>query len=75
MPTLDLPKDWPYRAKRALRRLGRRSVAASCFWCGHTYRCGEYGPEAEDAHLLQCPEFPEDGKQQIRERQRRASTK
>jgi len=75
MPRIHLPKDWPYRAKRALRRFRRRNVVAACFWCGHAYRSGEYSPEAEDAHLLQCPEFPEDGKAQIRERQRMMSAK
>jgi hypothetical protein len=39
------------------------------------YRRGEYSPEAEDAHMLQCPEFPEDGKRQICEGQRAKSTK
>jgi hypothetical protein len=38
--------------------LNRRGVAAVCFWCGHAYRRGEYSPEREDAHLLQCPEYP-----------------
>jgi len=34
MPRIHLPKDWPYRAKRALRRLGSRKIVAACFWCG-----------------------------------------
>ncbi len=75
MPRIHLPKDWPYRAGRALRRLGSRKIVAACFWCGHSYCRGEYSLEAEDTHLLQCPEFPEDGKRQIRERQRMMSTK
>ncbi len=74
MQRIHLPKDWPYRAKRALRRLGSRQIVAACFWCGHAYRHGEYSPDAEDAHLLQCPEFPEDGKRQIRGRRRLTST-
>jgi hypothetical protein len=71
MPRIRLPKDWPYRAKRALRRLNGRGVVAVCFWCGHQYRRGEYNPETEDAHLLECPDYPEDAKQQIRKRRGR----
>jgi len=75
MPRIRLPKDWKDRATRALSNLQKPGVGAACFWCGHPYRRGEYGPEAEDAHMLQCSEFPEDGKQQIRERERTKSTK
>ena len=67
MPRIRLPKDGQYRAKRALRRLNRRGVVAACFWCGHTYRRGEYSQEAETAHLLQCPEYPQDAKRRMRE--------
>jgi hypothetical protein len=68
MPRIRLPKDWPYRAKRALRRLNMRGVVAACFWCGHAYRRGEYSREAETAHLLQCPEFPQDAKRRMQKR-------
>ena len=58
MHRIHLPKDWPYKAKRALRRSRKRGVVAACFWCGHSYRRGGYNLEAEDTHLLVCPEFP-----------------
>ena len=67
MPRIRLPKDWQYRAKRALRRLNRRGVVAACFWCGHQYRRGEYSPESETAHLLECPDYPQDAKRRMRE--------
>jgi hypothetical protein len=61
---------------RALRRASRPGFVGACVWCGHAYRRGEYSPEAQDAHLLECPSYPEGGKQQIREMQeRRAATK
>jgi hypothetical protein len=69
---LNIPPE--HKLRRALRRLSRPGLAGICVWCGHGYRRGEYSPEAEDAHMLQCPEFPEDGKRQIRERQRTKST-
>jgi len=61
-----------HRLRRALRRASRHAeCGAWCLWCGHGYRLGHYTSEAEDAHLLQCLNFPEKGKQQIRERQKR----
>ncbi|MCU1341571.1 MAG: hypothetical protein JWN92_994 [Candidatus Acidoferrum typicum] len=36
-----------------------------CFWCGYQYRGGEYSPESESAHLLQCSEYPQEGKLRI----------
>lgn len=66
MTRISLPKDWKSRATRALRNLKRPGVAAVCFWCGHTYRIGEYSPDAESAHLLQCPEYPQDAKRRMR---------
>lgn len=68
MPRIHLPQDWPYRAKRALRRLNGRGVVAACFWCGHPYRRGECSRETESAHLLQCAEYPQEGKRKIQER-------
>lgn len=67
MPHLRLPKDWKYRATRALSNLETRGVAAVCFWCGHQYRRDEYSPETESAHLLQCAEYPQDAKRSMRE--------
>jgi hypothetical protein len=67
MPTrIHLPKDWKHRATRALSNLNKPGVVGVCFWCGHQYR--EYGPETEAAHLLQCPEYPQDAKRRIQKR-------
>jgi hypothetical protein len=33
---------------------------------GHPYRIGKYSPETESEHLLQCPEYPEEGKRALR---------
>jgi hypothetical protein len=68
MPRIRVPKDWKYRATRALSNLNKPGVAAVCFWCGHQYRSGEYSPETESDHLLQCHEFPQGGKQSMQER-------
>jgi hypothetical protein len=69
MPTrIHIPKDWKRRASRALSNLNKPGVAAACFWCGHEYRIGEYSPETEDDHLLQCSEYPQDGKLRIQKR-------
>jgi hypothetical protein len=57
--------------RRAVRRASRPGFGTPDLWCGHSSRLGEYMPEAADAHLLRCPRFPQDGKQQIWERQRR----
>jgi hypothetical protein len=65
MPRIRLPKDWKHRATRALRNLKKPGVGAACFWCGHPYRRGEYGPEAESAHLLKCTEYPQDAKRRM----------
>ena len=65
MPRIRLPKDWKHRATRALSSFKEPGVGAVCFWCGHPYRSGEYSPETESAHLLQCPEFPQDGNRRI----------
>jgi hypothetical protein len=63
MPTrIRLPKDWDYRAARALSNLNEPGVAAVCFWCGHKYRSGGYSPETESDHLPQCSEYPKEGK-------------
>jgi hypothetical protein len=59
---LHMPKDWKRRATRALSNLNRPGVVGACFWCGHQYRRGEYSPETEADHLLQCAEYPQDGK-------------
>jgi hypothetical protein len=63
----------PQRTLRlALRRASRRrNCGAYCLWCGHGYPVGEYTPEAADAHLLQCPNYPEEGKQVIRKSRQR----
>jgi hypothetical protein len=68
MPRIRLPKDSKYRAARALSSLKKPGVGAACFWCGHPYRSGEYSPETESDHLLQCPEFPQDGKRRMQKR-------
>jgi hypothetical protein len=69
MPTrIHIPKDWKRKATRALSNLNKPGVAAACFWCGHQYRIGEYCPETEDDHLLQCSEYPQDGKLRIQKR-------
>lgn len=67
MPRIHLPKDWKHRATRALRNLKKPGVGAACFWCGHTYRSGEYSREAETAHLLRCPEYPQEAKRRMLE--------
>jgi hypothetical protein len=65
-----------HRVLRAARRASRPGFGAACVWCGHAYRLGEYSPETQDAHLLACPSYPEDGKQQIQKMQeRRAAAK
>jgi hypothetical protein len=66
MPRIRLPKDWKHRATRALSNLKEPGVGAVCFWCGHPYRIGKYSPETESEHLLQCPEYPEEGKRALR---------
>jgi len=69
MPTrLHIPKDWKRRATRALSNLNRPGVAAVCFWCGHQYRRGDYNPDNESAHLLQCAEYPEEAKRKMKKR-------
>jgi len=65
MPRIRLPKDSKYRVTRALSNLKEPGVGAVCFWCRHPYRSGEYSRETESDHLLQCPEFPQDGKRRI----------
>ena len=70
MPTrIHLPKDWKRRATRALSNLNEPGVAAVCFWCGHQYRIGEYDPENESAHLLECPDYPKEAKRRMRKRE------
>jgi hypothetical protein len=69
MPRILLPKDLKYRVTRALNNLNKPGVGAVCFWCGFQYRIGEYTRETESDHLLQCPEFPQKGKQQNLETQ------
>lgn len=59
----------PHKVRRAFRRAARPGFGAACIWCGHAYRLGQYTHAAEDAHLLQCPGFPEERKQQIRDMQ------
>jgi hypothetical protein len=68
MPRIRLPKDWKHRATRALSNLKKPGVGAVCFWCGHQYRSGEYSRETESAHLLQCPEYPQDAKRKMQKR-------
>ena len=69
MPTrIHMPKDWKRKANRALSNLNEPDVEAACFWCGHQYRIGEYSLETESVHLLQCPEYPQDGKRRIQKR-------
>ena len=72
-PSTAVPIKFPpqHKVRRAVRRASRRGFGASCLWCGHGYRLGEYTPEAEDAHMLLCPNYPDEGKQAIRERQQR----
>lgn len=54
---------------RAARRASHPGTVGACLWCGHAYK--RFSLAIQDAHLLQCPSYPEDGKQQIREMQRR----
>ena len=68
MPRIGLPKDSKYRATRALSNLKKPGVRAVCFWCGHPYRSGTYSRETESDHLLQRPEFPQDGKRRMQKR-------
>jgi hypothetical protein len=68
MPRIRLPKDSKYRATRALSNFKEPGVGAACFWCGHPYRSGAYSRETESAYLLQCPEFPQDGKRRMQKR-------
>ena len=65
---IHIPKDWKRKATRALINLNKPGVAAACFWCGHQYRIGEYRPETEDDHLLQCSEYPKEGKLRLQKR-------
>jgi hypothetical protein len=65
---IRLPKDWKRRATRALSGLKKPGVAAACFWCGHQYRSGEYSPETESEHLLQCSEYPQEAKLRMQKR-------
>jgi hypothetical protein len=65
-----------HKLRRAMCRASRHADwGAFCVWCGHGYRLGRYTREAEDAHLLQCPSFPKEGKQRIREGQQRDRAK
>lgn len=66
MPRIRFPEDLKDRMTRALSSLKKPGVGAACFWCGHPYRLGEYTPETVDAHLLACPEYPEEGKRSMR---------
>jgi hypothetical protein len=69
MPTrLHIPKDWKRRATRACKNLNKPGITAVCFWCGHQYRIGEYSPETETAHLLQCTEYPKEAKLKMKKR-------
>jgi hypothetical protein len=65
-----MPKDWKRRATRALSNLNRPGVVGACFWCGHQYRRGEYSPETESDHLLQCAEYPQEAKVQMKKRKK-----
>ena len=65
MPRIRVPKDWRSRAARAFSNLKAPDIEAVCFWCGHPYRTGECSREGESAHLLQCPEFPQDAKRRM----------
>jgi hypothetical protein len=74
MPTrIHIPKDWKLKATRALSNLNKPGVEAACFWCGHQYRIGEYNPETESVHLLQCSEYPQDGKLRIQKHKKAKS--
>jgi len=71
MPTrLHIPRDWKRKATRALSNLHKPGVEAACFWCGHQYGRGEYNPENESAHLLQCPEYPREAKLRMKKHDR-----
>jgi hypothetical protein len=65
MPRIRLPKDLKYRVTRVLSHLKKPGVGVVCFWCSHQYRIGEYSRATESDHLLQCPEFPHDGKRRM----------
>jgi hypothetical protein len=69
MPRIRFPKDTKSRVTRAVSNAKKPGVGAACFWCGHAYRLGEYSRETETAHLLECPEFPQDAKKRMRERE------
>ena len=67
MPTrIYIPQDWKRKATRALGNLNESGVEAACFWCGHKYLIGEYSPETESEHLLQCPEYPTEAKRKMK---------
>ena len=66
MPRLKLPKDWKRKATRALNGLNKSGVAGVCFWCGHEYRIGEFSQRTETAHLLRCPQYPQEAKREMR---------
>ena len=70
MARLCLPKNWEFRLPRALSNLNEPGVAGACFWCGHQYRISEYSPETESAHLLQCAEYPKEGKRRIQKHEK-----
>jgi hypothetical protein len=58
-----------HRLRRALRRLSDPGFAGVCVSYGHRYK--RFSLEIQDAHLLRCPSYPEEARQQICEMQRR----
>jgi hypothetical protein len=67
MPRIFLPKDWKFKATRAVTKLNRRGVVGACFWCGHGYR--EYSPKLEDEHFAyHCTDAPAELKKNARSR-------
>ena len=57
---IRFPDDTMERTAHALENLEAEGGTAVCFWCGHVYH--GYSREIEKAHLLECPEYPEESK-------------
>lgn len=60
---IRFPDDTMERTVHALENLEAEGGTAVCFWCGHVYH--GYSREIEKAHLLECPEYPEESKRAL----------
>jgi hypothetical protein len=57
---IEMPKDAGERIARGVKSIQSSGASAVCFWCGFLYQ--QYDRDAEEAHLLLCPEYPAESK-------------